>query len=182
MRPHPWWRYALALIVLAVLLSACAGGGAPFGTATPTLVPAVTPSPTQTPMPAAVGFLPTPTDHRIVDPIFSVTPQATPTRNIFFSHPEGELRWDGPDGRVRSRLNGHCRIAGSEFGVPALILVEDGFVFWGALLIPREEGWGWTGYSHDEWYLWQGDDALKVYLVHAREPGVAFEYQFFLCA
>ena len=181
MHPHSW-RYALPFVVLVVLLAACGGDGAPSGTPTPTLLPTTTPPPTRTPMPAAVGFLPIPTGQRIVDPIFSITPQVTPARNIFFSHPEGELRWDGPDDRVRSLLNAHCRIAGSEFGVPALILVEDGLGFWGALLIPREEGWGWTGYSHGEWYLWQGDDALKVYLVHAQEPGVAFEYRFFLCA
>ncbi len=189
MRLHRW-RCALALIVLAVLLSACAGGGAPSGTATPTLVPAVTPSPTQTPMPAAAGFLPTPIGTRTPAPILSLTPVAlaTPARDIFFDDPEGRLwgadplLWDGPDDRVSSMQSGHCGSRDPNFGVPALIsLVEDRLTFWRTHVIPREAGWRWTGYYHDEWQIWQGDDAWRIYLVTAEEPGVAFEYRFLPC-
>ena len=185
-RPHSWWRYALPLIMLAVLLSACAGGGAPSGRATPTLVPAVTPSPTQTPMPAAVGFLPTPIGTRTPAPILSLTPVAlaTPARDIFFDHPEERLRWDGPDERVESMGEGHCgpgpdlKLA---FGIPALIDVDEDMGFWFYGVVTRESDWGWTGYSHDEWQIWQGDDARTIYLVHAREEAFAFRYRQYHC-
>ena len=187
MRPHPW-RYALPLIVLAVLLSACAGGGAPPSTATPIPTPTSAPSATATPRPA--GFLPTPIGTRTPAPILSLTPVAlaTPARDIFFDDPEGRLfgagplLWDGPDDRVSSMQSGHCGRNDPNFGVPALIsLVEVRPDFWLTHIIPREAGWRWTGYYHDEWQIWQDDDAWKIYLVTAEEPGVAFEYRAGAC-
>ncbi len=184
MRPHPWWRYALPLIVLAVLLSACAGSEAPSGTATPNPTSTSAPLVTATLTPA--GFLPTPIGTQTPAPILSLTPVAlaTPARDIFFDDPEGRLwgadplLWDGPDDRVSSLLSGHCGSRDPNFGVPALIsLVEDRLTFWRTHVIPRETGWRWTGYYHDEWQIWQGDDAWKIYLVTAEGPGVAFEYQ-----
>ena len=182
MRPHSWWRCALAAPPLAVLLMAC--GGAPSGTATPTLLPTRVPSATATPTPA--GFLPTPIGTRTPAPILSLTPVAlaTPARDIFFDDPGGRLfgaeplLWDGPDDRVSSMQSGHCGRGDPNFGVPALIsLVEVRPDFWRTHIIPREAGWRWTGYYHDEWQIWQGDDAWKIYLVTAEEPGVAFEYR-----
>ena len=186
-RPHSWWRYALALIVLAVLLSACAGGGAPSGTAMPNPMSTSAPSATATPTPA--GFLPTPIGTRTPAPILSLTPVAlaTPARDIFFDDPEGRLfgadplLWDGPDDRVSSMQSGHCGRGDPDYGVPGLIVVEDGLPFWRTHIIPREAGWRWTGYYHDEWQIWQGDDAWKIYLVTAEEPGVAFEYRASRC-
>ena len=179
------WRYALALIVLAVLLSACGGSAGPTDIATPTLVPGVTPSVT----PVPVGFLPTPIGTRTPAPVLSLTPVAlaTPARDIFFDDPEGRLwgadplLWDGPDDRVSSMQSGHCGRGDPDYGVPGLIVVEDGLPFWRTHIIPREAGWRWTGYYHDEWQIWQGDDAWKIYLVTAEDPGTAFEYRASRC-
>jgi hypothetical protein len=132
-------------------------------------------TPTPSPVPPRPTLLPSPT----------LTPTIVPPRSVFFDHPEGELRWDGPDDRIYTLGRGHCeppREIREDFGIPALIRLDDEVWFWFWRVLPREEGWGWTGYSHGDWQLWQGDDGWKVYLVHAQEPGAAFEYRFFLCS
>ena len=173
---RPWWYVS----VLALLLAACGGSAGPSGTATPTLVPGVTPSATLVP----VGFLPTPIGTQSPLPIFSLTPMAlaTPAQDTFFQHPKDRLLWDGPGDRVSSILSGHCGDADPDYGVPALIsLAEDRLTFWRTQITPREVGWRWTGYYHGEWQIWQGDDAWTIYLVHAREEAFAFTYHHNIC-
>lgn len=113
----------------------------------------------------------------------TATPTATivPPGTVFFVHPEGELRWDGPDDRVYSLPDGHCGGLDPDFGTPALIVLEDDIGFWRYQPVRREAGWHWTGYYYGDWQLWQGDDALVIYLVHSDEERVAFEYQSYPC-
>lgn len=110
-------------------------------------------------------------------------PTLHPPVSIDFDHPEGALRWDGPDDRVTSAPEGHCGNAGlqDEFGLPVVIAVGDEFGFWLESVVGPEPSWHWTGYYHDDWQLWQGDDPGSVYLLHTREQRVAFEYLAFLC-
>ena len=132
---------------------------------TPTLTPTDTPTPTPTLRPTS-------------------TPTITPANVVFFDHPEGELRWDGPDDRVTSRDRAHCgpdREVTETHGIPALISVADEYGFWFGRFVPLDDGWEWTGYHHDGWQIWQGDEPRLVYLVHPEQRGLAFEYESFGC-
>ena len=173
-----WIGLAFAVSLLAVWAAACGGDGESRATATPTSTPTVTPTPTP------IGFLPTPTPEstpRRPGTMATPAPTVVVPGGLVFEHPEGRLRWDGPDDRVVSERWGHCSYADPAWGVPGLIIVGEALSFWGARAVRREPDWYWTGYSHGEWQIWQGDDASTVYLVHTRERGIAFEYRSFLC-
>ena len=175
MRSHLRWWLALAALALAVLPAACSSSGEPPGADTP-IATAIT-----TPTAEPVGILPLDltSDPR---PLPTRLPKAQniPSQETFsFDHPEGRLRWAGPDSRVssqRSGRSGHCGLGVREFGVPAFILVEDTGEFWGAQAVARQDDWRWTGYYHDEWQIWQGEDPSKLFVVHVDEPTFGFEY------
>ena len=57
----------------------------------------------------------------------------------------------------------------------------DETTFWFTRFLPLDEGWAWTGYHHDGWQIWQGDEPSLVYLVPPDQQTIAFEYAFFLC-
>ncbi len=48
-------------------------------------------------------------------------------------------------------------------------------------VVPLDDGWGWTGYHHDGWQIWQGDEPRRVYLIHPDQQTIAFEYESFAC-
>jgi hypothetical protein len=125
----------------------------------------------------------------------TVTPAERPNDGVYFDHPEGELIWDGPDDRLSS-LPGplsslpveHCgpgRGLVYLFGIPSFFSTGDDFDsdlffnYGGAA--ERSDDWRWTGYYHDAWQLWQGDDPWTVYLVHADEDRFAFAYRTYYC-
>lgn len=114
-------------------------------------------------------------------PTASPTPIIVSPAAIPFDHPAGKLIWDGPDDRVTSRPSAHCGFHGSMFDAPAQIAVKDLGVYWGVDVLRRQDGWRWTGYSHDEWQIWQGGDGRIIYLVHAEERDIAFKYRNFIC-
>lgn len=114
-------------------------------------------------------------------PTWTPTPTIVPPGTVFFDHPEGELRWDGPDDRLYSLPEGHCGGPDADFGTPALIVLEDDIGFWRYQAVRRQADWHWTGYYHDDWQIWQEDDALTIYLVHRDERRIAFEYRSFGC-
>ena len=120
----------------------------------------------------------------------TVAPAERPNDGVYLDHPEGELIWDGPDDRLSSRSgeNAHCGPGSSIFylfGVPSFFSTGDDldrdpfFGYRGAAEL--SDDWLWTGYYHDAWQLWQGDDPWTVYLVHADEDRFAFVYQTYLC-
>ena len=120
----------------------------------------------------------------------AVPPAERPNDGIYFDHPEGELIWDGPDDRLSSLPgeNAHCGPSSSLvylFGIPSFFSTGDDFEsdlffnYGGAA--KRSDDWRWTGYYHDAWQLWQGDDPWTVYLVHANEDRFAFAYQTYYC-
>ena len=113
-----------------------------------------------------------------------------PNDGVYFDHPEGALIWDGPDDRLSSlfRENAHCGPGISIvhlFGIPHFFSTGDDldkdpfFGYVGAA--ERSDDWRWTGYYHDAWQLWQGDDPWTVYLVHPDEDRFAFVYQTYSC-
>ena len=53
----------------------------------------------------------------------------------------------------------------------------EGVGFYGARRVQREEAWHWTGYYHNEWQIWQGNEPLILYLVNSEEPRYAYEYR-----
>ena len=178
MRSHLRRWLALAALALAVLLAACSGSGEPPGADTPIATAITTP----TAEPVGILSLDLRSDRR-PPPTRLPTAQNIPSpENFPFEHPEGSLTWAGPDRRVSSQQLGHCGIGDPEFGVPALILVEDGGGFWGAQAVARQDDWRWTGYYHDGWQIWQGEDARKLYIVHVGDPRFGMEYVAFLCA
>ncbi len=131
---------------------------------------AATPLPTHTPRPY------TPESTR--------TPLLVPEGAPFFDHPGDELRWDGPDDQVRSNSKQHCTAPEElreEFGIPDLILVDDERWYWAIAAVPPPSGLHWTGYHHDGWEIWQGEDPKTVYLLHDDLDDVAFEYENFGC-
>ena len=176
MKTYRSWAIMLAPAAFALALAAaCGGSGESSGTPTPE--PSETPTATATP--EAVGFLPRPTPGGRFAPSDILTD--LPTTSISFDHPEGELRWDGPVEQVYTEPSGHCGQRDADFGVPALLVVEDEQAFWGARPVVREDGWRWTGYYHGDWQIWQGDEPRAAYLVHADEERVAFEYGAIFC-
>ena len=121
----------------------------------------------------------------------TVPPSERANDGIYFDHPEGELIWDGPDDRLSS-LPGdraHCRPASSLvylFGIPSIFTTDDDFDSAPSFYSYRgaaepSDDWRWTGYYHDAWQLWQGDDPWTVYLVHPDEDRFAFVYQAYPC-
>lgn len=112
------------------------------------------------------------------------TPLTVPKGDVFFSHPDGTLRWDGPDDSVSTQDEGHCGPSGDlklVFGIPAVIVVDDGMLFWFARAALRQDDWRWTGYYYGEWQIWQGDDPRTAYLVHTREEDFVFKYRAYGC-
>ena len=137
---------------------------------------------------SASDITPTPTQVSTPEPTHTPRPTRTPTISpgnvVFFGHPEGELLWDGPDARVTSRDEGHCgpeREVTETHGIPAIISVADETGFWFRRFVPLDDGWGWTGYHHDGWQIWQGDEPRRVYLVQPGRQSAAFEYESFFC-
>lgn len=130
-----------------------------------------------TPTPAPPTPTPTPATYA------TQAPTVLPSTEVFFDHPEGELQWDGPDDRVRSRKEAHCGDYDliEEFGTPALISVGSEAGYWLTAVVPRGSDWLWTGYYHGDWQIWQGADAFTVYLVDTAEQTAAFEYRSILC-
>lgn len=128
---------------------------------------------------------PTPGPTSTVEPpIHEPTATTIPPSDIFFDHPEGELLWEGPDERVMSVGRGHCEAPDEirdAFGVPAYVTVEDLGAFWFLRVVPREHDWRWTGYYHDDWQIWQGDSGRDIYIVHARERRISFQYEAYGC-
>ena len=117
-------------------------------------------------------------------PTVTPSPTIVPASALYFAgHPEDQLRWEGPDGRVYTEASAHCGNPGlrQRFGVPAYLNVRDEIGFWSTYAVPREDGWRWTGYYHGEWQIWQGDDPEVVYLVYGPEPRIAFEYMSYGC-
>ena len=169
------WSLALPLLVLAALVAAC--GGSPSPTPTPSVTS--TPSATATATPA--GFLPIESTQFIFP---TARPTALAVTEIFFDHPDGELRWDGPDDRVSSQDVFHCGADPDlkrDYGIPDLIVVDGLRSFFSPRSVSRGTDWAWTGYYTGDWQLWQEQDASVLYLVHAQEPRAAFEYLAALC-
>ena len=120
----------------------------------------------------------------------SVTPAERQNDGVYFDHPEGELLWDGPHARLSAlfRENAHCGPGSSIvylFGIPYFFstgddLDSDLFFNYGGTA-ELSDDWRWTGYYHDDWQLWQGDDPWTVYLVHPDEDRFAFVYQTYIC-
>lgn len=113
----------------------------------------------------------------------ATTPTILPPGALSFGGSGDKLVWDGPDDRVYSNAQAHC---GSEqltkdFGMPAYIGVDRELGFWSIGSVQRMKDWRWTGYSHDGWQIWQGDDATIVYIVREGEPRIAFEYRAYGC-
>ena len=159
---------ASAIGVLLLCATACGGGGAkPPATATP----------------EPVGFLPGPTpDIERELPFASGIPTVTQIADVFFEHPDdGHLLWDGPDDGVKSLAEGHCgnEALAAGYGVPGSFYVGESirtrnfFLRWA---VERQEAWRWTGYSHGDWQIWQGDDPATAYLVRTGEERIAFTY------
>ena len=120
----------------------------------------------------------------------TVAPADRPNDGVYLDHPDGELIWDGPDARLSSLPgeNAHCGPSSSLvylFGIPSFFSTGDDFDsdlffnYGGA--VERSDDWRWTGYYHEAWQLWQGDDPWTVYLVHADEDRFAFAYQTYFC-
>ena len=141
---------------------------------------------------SASDVAPTPEPSPTRIPVTPPTPEPTvtpvPRSDNFFDHPEGVLQWDGPDERVSSRDEGHCgppREIREEYGIPALVVMEDRGVYngahWFSGIISREDGWRWTGYYHEDWQIWMGSRTIVLYLINSRHPETAFEYQNFGC-
>lgn len=132
----------------------------------------VTPTPTETNTPAP--YTPPP-------PAPTITPW--PKSEIYFDHPEAELVWDGPDDQVTSLPNGHCgppREVQETYGVPAFFWFgEDGHWYNG--MIDPVPTWERTGYHHDGWEIWQGENPKTIYLLHDGLDDIAFEYENFGC-
>ncbi len=129
---------------------------------------------TAEPRPTLAPYTPGPTS----------TPIFVPDDAPFFDHPEDELRWAGPDDRVYSRTRQHCAapdVLREEFGIPDLIAVEDGNGYWAIGAVPPPSGLHWTGYFHDGWEIWQGEDPKTIYLLHDELDDIAFEYENFGC-
>lgn len=109
---------------------------------------------------------------------------------VDFDHPDGEVDWDGPDDavvEVRTQGDDHCGAPEElrrDFGIPSVIETwdEDGVdAYWFVRAMNAESELRWTGYHHGDWQLWQGDDAQALYLIHADEPSLAFEYRSLGC-
>ncbi len=111
------------------------------------------------------------------------TPVIVPDGAPFFGHPEEELVWDGPDDRVRSRDRAHCEHPDlhEAYGIPGLIAVNEEGGYWPIGAGPLADGLRWTGYHHDGWEIWQGEDPKTVYLLHDDLDDIAFEYENFGC-
>lgn len=118
-------------------------------------------------------------------PYVTPTPTATvlPPRAVFFDQPAGRLDWGGPDSRVWSSDFDHCSNGQiiADFGVPGNISVEPDQGFWAIGILRPSAAWHWTGYSHGDWQLWQGDDPEVVYLMYMRPPRAAFIYKSAVC-
>ena len=120
----------------------------------------------------------------------TVPPAERPNDGVYLDHPDGELIWDGPDDRLSS-LPGdraHCRPGTSLFylfGIPSYFSTGDNFesdpLFHYEGAAEPSDDWRWTGYYHDAWQLWQGDDPWTVYLVHPDEDRFAFVYRSYTC-
>lgn len=115
------------------------------------------------------------------------TPTVVPARTVFFDYPKGKLRWYGPDDRVSTKGEDHCGAPPDlkrDFGIPAVIEVKGDRGlrgFWAIQIVRREDDWRWTGYYRDDWQLWQGENGRTLYLAHAEEPRIAFEYRAIGC-
>jgi len=119
-------------------------------------------------------------------PFLTPTPTATvlPPRAVLFGQPAGRLDWDGPDSRVWSSDFSHCSNGQiiADFGVPGSIAVDPDQGFWAIGILQPAADWHWTGYSHGDWQIWQGDDPEVVYLMHMARPRIAFAYRSMPCA
>lgn len=125
------------------------------------------------PRPTLMPYTPGPTSTSIF----------VPDNAPFFDHPESELIWDGPDDRVRSRERAHCEHPDlhEAYGIPGFIAVEEGNGYWPISAGPPADGLRWTGYHHEGWEIWQGDDPKTIYLLHNDLDDIAFEYENFGC-
>jgi hypothetical protein len=117
-------------------------------------------------------------------PTWTPFPTLAPSPSLRFDHPRGELRWDGPDGRVSSQPEGHCGNYNltAAYGVPGYIQVGKELGLWLEAAVRLEPAWHATGYHHGEWQIWQGDDPEVLYLRQAGESRIAFLYRSFPCA
>ena len=128
---------------------------------------------TAEPRPTRIPYTPGPTS----------TPVIVSDKAPFFDHPEEELVWDGPDDRVRSRERAHCEHPDlhEAYGIPGVLVVDEEGAFWPISAGPSTDGLRWTGYHHEGWEIWQGDDPKRVYLLHDDLDDIAFEYENFGC-
>lgn len=130
---------------------------------------------------------PTPTVANTRVPYTPPSPPPTetplPRSETYFDHPERELTWDGPDDQVTSFPRGHCgppREVQEIYGVPALLRFgENGH--WYRDMIDPGPTWERTGYRHNGWEIWQGENPKTIYLLHDDLDDIAFEYENFGC-
>lgn len=113
------------------------------------------------------------------EPSPTATPEIVPPGSVFFGHPDAEVEWDGPTPRVVSVMGGHCASPEleAEFAIPSLLMVEDRMAFWATGATRRDRAWRWTGYSFEQWEIWQGNDPSTVYIVSEADQRIAFEYR-----
>ncbi len=134
-------------------------------------------TPTSPPWPTLVPYTPGPPDP-------TRTPVVVPDGAPFFDHPADRLSWDGPDDKVYSRTRQHCaapEVLTDEFGIPDLIAVEDGNGYWAIGAIPPPPALRWTGYHHEGWEIWQGENPKTIYVLHDDLNDIVFEYLNFGC-
>ena len=149
---------------------------------TPTPVIPTPPSPPPTSDPSLATRTPT---------LRAPLPGTIGDSEAFFDHPEGELPWNGPDDRVLTRGRDHCEAPPDileEYGIPALVVVDGNAGFWFTRIVSRQDRWGWTGYYHGKWQIWQDSNVQVVYLnarvvflVYDGEERIAFEYEAYAC-
>lgn len=171
------WILAWAVAPIMLLAIACGSGSDRL---------AITKTPMSTPMPTAGGLLGEPEVGSSLQPS---TPPSAPTlaalaQVIDFSHPDGQVQWDGPDDRVTSTGLFHCGADPAlkdAFHLPDLLAVKDSGSFFAPTLVAPPPNFVWTGYSQGDWQLWRTDRASAVYLVDSRHPDVAFEYHSLGC-
>jgi hypothetical protein len=113
------------------------------------------------------------------DPEVFATSTPTLPVTLAFAHPAGPLVWDGPDAAVVSQAEGHCAVETA--GPPGYINVRNDMGFWLQGAVKRDDAWHWTGYRHDDWRVFQGDDPAVLYLVHDGVPAIALRYRSFPC-
>ena len=132
---------------------------------------------------------PSPTRVPVTPPTPRPTETPVPRSDNFFDHPEGQLRWDGPDDRVFSLDEGHCgppREIREEYGIPALVVIEGdgefGDAHWFVRVTSRElASTNLSDYYHGDWQIWQDDGGDALYLINSRHPETAFEYENYGC-